>query len=126
MPVAGNPQLNIRLEPALMSKVKARAEELGLRPQEWVRNLVKAELGELVAVSYQPVSSGVAGVISATELESFREELRERLSEEVSRLEERVSTWENLTLEQLRVLNQEMSELKKSEPGEVVPLHHRQ
>lgn len=47
MAVSGNPQLNIRLEIDLMDKVKEKAEENGMRPQEWVRRLIKETLGEV-------------------------------------------------------------------------------
>lgn len=45
MPVAGNPQVNIRLEPELYSAVKESAESQGIKPHEWIRRVIKEKLG---------------------------------------------------------------------------------
>jgi 4-hydroxy-3-methylbut-2-enyl diphosphate reductase IspH len=77
MPVSGNPQLNIRLEPELMKSVKKEAETQGMRPQEWVRRLIKETLGK---VSTNVVLS-TATTVSKDEFETVIAELREEIKE---------------------------------------------
>ena len=83
MPVAGNPQLNIRLEPGLMQKLKEAAQAQGLNPQEFARNLIKRELGEPVAVPVSVYQGELESAISLlrgevrTELDALRLEVAE-------------------------------------------------
>lgn len=74
MAVSGNPQLNIRLEIDLMNKVKDEAETQGMRPQEWVRRLIKEALGEVSA-------NVVLAVDSATGIS--RDEIQSMISESI-------------------------------------------
>ncbi|MFN7715363.1 MAG: hypothetical protein ACK5QS_07785 [Pseudanabaenaceae cyanobacterium] len=80
MAVSGNPQLNIRLEPDLMKTVKAEAEKQGMRPQEWVRRLIKETLGEVSTNVVLTSDSSSATGISRDEFETAITNLTDQLA----------------------------------------------
>lgn len=71
MAVSGNPQLNIRLEIDLMKKVKEKADENGMRPQEWVRRLIKETLGEVSTNVVLSTDNATATGVSRDDIESM-------------------------------------------------------
>ena len=70
MAVSGNPQLNIRLEIDLMDKVKEEAEKQGMKPQEWVRRLIKETLGEVSTNVVLSTDNATATTVSKDEFET--------------------------------------------------------
>jgi len=87
MAVSGNPQLNIRLEPDLMGKVKDEAEKQGMRPQEWVRRLIKETLGEVSTNVVLSIDGGNATGVSKDEFEAAIASLTGQLSEVMGEVE---------------------------------------
>ncbi len=79
MAVSGNPQLNIRLEPDLMGKVADKAKEQGMRPQEWVRRLIKETLGEVSTNVVLSADTNNATGISRDEFEAAIASLRDEI-----------------------------------------------
>ena len=81
MAVSGNPQLNIRLEPDLMAKVADKAKEQGMRPQEWVRRLIKETLGEVSTNVVLSSDSSNATGITRDEFEAAIAALRDEIEQ---------------------------------------------
>lgn len=81
MAVSGNPQLNIRLEPDLMAKVAAKAKEQGMRPQEWVRRLIKETLGEVTTNVVLSSDTNNATSVSRDEFEAAIAALRGEINQ---------------------------------------------
>ena len=81
MAVSGNPQLNIRLEPDLMNKVAAKAQEQGMRPQEWVRRLIKETLGEVSTNVVLPTDTVNATTVTRDEFEAAIAALRSEIDQ---------------------------------------------
>lgn len=81
MAVSGNPQLNIRLEIDLMNKVKDEAEKQGMRPQEWVRRLIKETLGEVPTNVVLSVDGNNATSVTREEFETVIAKLTEEVEE---------------------------------------------
>lgn len=81
MAVSGNPQLNIRLEIDLMEKVKAEAKKQGMRPQEWVRRLIKETLCEIPTHLVLSTDNASATSVSREEFETTINTLRQQYRE---------------------------------------------
>jgi len=92
MAVSGNPQLNIRLEIDLMDKVKAEADKQGMRPQEWVRRLIKETLCKIP--THLVVSTDNASATSVDRNEF--EEVTAKLNEQLQNLRDEVETLKKL------------------------------
>ena len=70
MPVAGNPQINIRLEQDAYRAVCGLASSQGIKPSEWIRRLIKQELGLVPSVA---VPSSATESIPLTDLHNVVE-----------------------------------------------------
>jgi hypothetical protein len=88
MAVSGNPQLNVRLEPDLMRKVKEEAEKQGMRPQEWVRRLIKETLGEVPNTVVLSNDGGNDSSVSRGEFEAVISTLNGKLANAIEEIDQ--------------------------------------